>query len=294
MLRTLGFLSLTATFLFLGSVGNAYQLESASVRYYNYEDGSTKNKLYFEILDDHGDYINDGNIVTGVELYDPNEILVDLEPVTFTPLYELLGGKFELGDNQFIYNPSAHFSDFGAIISDPLILGTYKLVVTTVEGQLPTKEISFNQKIELPIVSYRSFQIHPDPSGNIYWTWDISEELLDMANSTEVVASVWVFDNDKLEFILWVRLPTYMGFLFIPDTVVQQIPSGASKYYYQIWVRNSDRTNRAASEKLIVNDPLTTVPKNDCSKGDLDFDDDVDGEDLAIFSEYFGTILLEP
>jgi hypothetical protein len=46
-------------------------------------------------------------------------------------------------------------------------------------------------------------------------------------------------------------------------------------------------------DSYIVNDPLITVPKKDCAKGDLDFDEDVDGDDLSIFSEYFGTILLQ-
>ena len=42
------------------------------------------------VLDDQGDLINDGAIVTDVELYDPNQKLVDLETVTFTPPYEFL------------------------------------------------------------------------------------------------------------------------------------------------------------------------------------------------------------
>ena len=290
ILKSFGFLSLTVTFFFLGSGSYAYQLApgSAQVRYYKYEDGNTKNKLRFVVLDDQGDLINDGAIVTDVELYDPNQKLVDLETVTFTPPYEFLPGRFEFDTNQFLYFPSEPDSAFGANILDPLIVGTYKLVVTTVEGKLPAEEITYNQKIELPFVSYRSFQIHPDPSGNIYWTWAISEELLDMADSTSVAAMFWAYNNDEPEFLLWVRLPTYMGFVFIPNDVVQQIPSGASTYYYQIWVYGPNGRNRAMSEKLIVNDPLTTVPKNDCSKGDLDFDDDVDGEDLRIFANYFG------
>jgi hypothetical protein len=296
ILRSYGILSLIAASLFLGSTSNAYELAAASVRYYKYEDGSTKNLLYFEIKDDEGNFVNDGSIVTGVELWDPSEIEVDLDTVTFTPLFEFIYGKFDLGTDQFIYYPSEQLSSFEAKINDPLIGGTYELVVTTDEGPLPTANINFDQQIELPFVFSRSFQFHPDPSENIYWMWDISQELLDMANSysTWVAAMVGATNNDKLEFLLYVRVPTYMGFLFIPNSVVQQIPGGLSEYYYRILVRTSDGTNRANSEKLIVNDPLITVPKKDCSKGDLDFDEDVDGNDLSIFSEYFGTILLQP
>lgn len=296
ILRAFGFLSLIAAFLFLGSVSNAYKLDSASVRYYKYEDGSTEKKLYFEILDDQGDYINDGSIVTGFELWDPNMISTELETVTFTPLYDFIGGKFKVDTNKFVYTPSGPYSGFEAIIKDPLLVGTYTLMVTTVEGLLPDAKINFDQQVELPVAYSRSFQIHPDPSGNIYWMWDISQELLDTANNynTLVAASVFAGDGDQFEFLLHVKVPTYMGFIFIPNSVVQQIPGDASEYSYKIWVRTSDGTNRAVSDPIIVNDPLTTIPKNDCSTGDLDFDDDVDGNDLSIFSQHFGTILLQP
>ena len=241
-------------------------------------------------------YLNNGSIVTGVELWDPSVISTELETVTFTPHYEFIGGKFKVDTNQFVYTPSGPYSGFEAIIKDPLIEGTYDLVVTTDEGPPLGAKISFDQKVELPFVSYRTFQIHPDPSGNIYWMWDISEELLDIANNdnTCVAASVFAGDDDQFEFLLHVKVPTYMGFIFIPNSVVQQIPGNASEYSYKIWVRTSDGTNRAVSDPIIVNDPLTTIPKNDCSTGDLDFDDDVDGHDLSIFSQHFGTILLEP
>jgi hypothetical protein len=80
-----------------------------------------------------------------------------------------------------------------------------------------------------------------------------------MANSTQIRASVGAYNNDQLEFLIYVRLPTHMGFLFIPNTVVQQLPSGTYKYQYQIQVRTPDGTNRAYSKSVLVNDPLTTV-----------------------------------
>jgi hypothetical protein len=36
---------------------------------------------------------------------------------------------------------------------------------------------------------------------------NISEELLDMASSTEIIAAIGVSDNDNFEFLLWIRLP---------------------------------------------------------------------------------------
>jgi hypothetical protein len=87
ILRAYSILPLIAASLFLGSTSNAYELAAASVRYYKYEDGSTKKILYFAIKDDEGNFINDGSIVTGAELWDPSEIEVDLDTVTFTPLY---------------------------------------------------------------------------------------------------------------------------------------------------------------------------------------------------------------
>lgn len=236
-----------------------YALDAASVRYYKNENGSKYNALYFEVVDDQGDHITDGNIVTDVKLYKPNQNLVNMETVTFDSPYEYLGGQFELDTDQFTYNPSIQISGFGAKILEPLNPGTYQLVVTTVDGQLPAEEITVNENIELPCVTHHSFQINPDSYGNIFWMWDISEKLLSMADSTQIRASVGAYLNDQLEFLIYVRLPTHMGFVFIPDTVVQQLPSGTYKYQYQIQVRTLDGNNRAYSKSVFVDDPLTTV-----------------------------------
>ena len=86
-------------------------------------------------------------------------------------------------------------------------------------------------------------------------------------------------------------VPPQMGFLFIPQQVVQEIANSGNYFDLRLQVRTGNSNARSYSKIVTVMDLTDPGVSNLCSgtNGDIDSDGDVDGDDLRIFSEYFGT-----
>ncbi len=256
-------LVIAATSLF-GMAFAEYQLGYMYIQYRHNENGSEYNRLYFEIKDGSGNFVSDGDVVTDVKLYDPNNSLISFSKENFQGLIDLILGGFDTGSAQWEFNSSYPSSGFHYNFSDPLIPGTYKLQVTTIEGQLPDKLYTFNQQIDnFPYFSSKTFEIYHDADGNVYWNWDIPKAVVQTAEnySTSVRAFVDVYNGDQETAILWPTVPTHMGSLFIPSSVVQQLASKGDAFVFVVSFRTNDNHNRSYSKAVIVEDMLTTVYK---------------------------------
>lgn len=252
--------------VFPGMAIEAYQIPEFGmyIQYRHNEDGSEYNRLYFEIQDDAGDWISDGNVVTDVKLFDPNDAMVNIVEVGFGGLIDFIAGRFNLTSGQWEFDASYPISGFYYNFSEPLISGQYRLEVTTTEGQLPDKLYTFNQQVDdFPFFSSRTFEIYHDTAGNVYWSWDLPKDAIATAEtySTSIRAFVDVYNGETETALLWPTVPTHMNSLFIPNTVVQELVSKGDKFKFIVSFRTNDNQNRSYSKSITVTDMLTTVPK---------------------------------
>jgi hypothetical protein len=251
-------------FTIIDSAIAAYEFGTVYIQYRHNEDGSEYNRLYFEVKDDSGNWISDGNIVTDVKLFDPNDKLVSLSGSRFGGLIDIIPGRFNLASGQWEYDSSFPISGFYYNFSEHLISGAYLLVVTTSDEQILAQDYAFNQQVDnFPYFSSKSFEIYHDSDGNVYWNWDIPEAVVQTAEShaTSVRAFVDVYDGDQETAILWPTVPTHMGSLFIPYTVVQELASKGDTFKFIVSFRTNDNQNRSYSKAVTVTDMLTTVSK---------------------------------
>ena len=163
------YLLLIVIFSFSGIAFAGHEFGTVYVQYRHNEDGSEYNRLYFEVKDDSGSWISDGNVVTDVRLFDPNDDPVILSDGRFGGLIDIIIGRFDLASFQWGFDSSYPISGFYYNFSVPLISGTYLLVVTTSDEQVLAKEYTFNQQVDnFPYFSSKAFEIYHDSNGNVY------------------------------------------------------------------------------------------------------------------------------
>ena len=256
------YLTVLFLFIFIEPAYAGYQIVEMNVRYYVYEDGRKFNQLYFAIKDEHGNYVTDEVIVTNVKLWDPESELVNLSQISFSLINDFQRGRFKLDTGQWEFDPGFQISGFHAEFTGPLIPGNYQLDVTTDQGQLPLYQYNFIEKIDnLPYISSKSFQIRHDSLNNVFFTWDIPQEVLTVAESysTLVRAFVWVYQDQLETAVLWTDIPTEMGFLYIPNSVVQDLMSKGN--IFKIGVAFQAINNQRAWSYLALSNMLTDVDR---------------------------------
>ena len=157
-------------------------------------------------------------------------------------------------------------SDFNADILDPLVIGNYTLEVTMDSGPSLIGQIDFDFLLDLPIISSRTFQIHTDSAGNLYWTWDIPEELLTLAKTydLQIRAGVGAMVSGEIVALYWPNVPVEMGSSFAPSSIYQDLVSRADVIRFWFQVRTSNNNARAYSKRIDVQDlssPVSITPK---------------------------------
>ncbi len=244
----------------------AYQLGWKVIQHRVYESGNTLNRLAFEILDDSGDYVGNASVVTGAILKDPSGTPVNLTTLNFEPLFDYFGSRFNLATSTWDYYTPMQISDFRANIIDPMIIGTYTLEVTMDSGPPLIKQIAFDFLLDLPVISSRTFQIHTDSAGNLYWTWDVPEQLLSLAKTSDlqIRAGVGAINSEVLVGLYWPNVPVEMGSSFAPSSIYQDLVSRSDEIHFYFQVRTSNNYARAYLNTIVVNDlsaPVSVTPK---------------------------------
>ena len=190
---------------------------------------------------------------------------VNLSTLNFDPLFDFYGAGFDLGSSAWVYYTPMQISEFRADILDPLVIGNYTLEVSMDSGPPLTGQIAFDFLLDLPIISSRTFQIHTDSAGNLYWTWDIPEQLLTLAKTydLQIRAGVGSMVNGQNVALYWPNVPVEMGSSFAPSSIYQDLVSRSDEIHFWFQVRTSNSNARAYSKTIVVQDlssPVSVAP----------------------------------
>jgi hypothetical protein len=259
------FVSLALILLQAGTSA-AYQLTWASIQYRVYESGSPLNRILIDITDDSGNYVSSKSVVTGVVLKDPAGSPVNLSTLNFDPLWDHFGASYDPVNSAWDYNTPMQISEFYTNILDPLVIGNYTLEVFMENGEKLTDTINFGFLLSLPIISSRTFQIHTDSAGNLYWTWDIPEQLLTLANTydLQIRAGVAAVVNGQMDALYWAKIPVQMGSSFVPSSIYQDFVGRADEIGFILQARTSNNFARSNANTIVVKDlssPVSITPK---------------------------------
>jgi hypothetical protein len=225
-----------------------YYLEYWHLSHRVYQDGKKINRLAFSMRNTFtGEYPNE-DIVASVELYDPNGNSVPLYNLVFGT-EKLMSGGYDGSSSQWRYGEEFGFSSFHIADFEPKLLpGRYRLVVTDTDGYIYESSYGFNELVDLPIISSRSFRTRLDKFNNFIWEWKVPYDL-DPALATSVRAIILIYDkNDNFVGELYTRLPTHFGRLFVPRDIVEKILEQGQRIKLQIQIRTNDQNNRSYSK----------------------------------------------
>jgi hypothetical protein len=245
--------------------GNAVAVEIAwmQVQHREYGSGKSLNRLGFGLIDDRGSYITNDKNVTEVKLYNQDKKELKLSTVKFDSIEEIFG-SYDAKNSQWYYSRAWQFDSwFSAGILDSLNPGMYGLKVTTADGKSVERTFAFNHRVALPIIDSNSFQFDTDPSGNLFWRWNIPIELghLSLSHKMRARAAIEIYKNNKTAGYLSVILPVHMGNVFIPRDVVQLMNQKGNQFEMKISLETRDKNNRTYSKPFTIEKMLPIVSK---------------------------------
>jgi hypothetical protein len=253
----------------------AYELIWPGIRHKVYDWRGPFNSLAFSLKDGSGDFVSDSNSVTNIILRypqpngdpDPSGTPVQLGTILFEPLLDFITARFDTNNAQWFYDPAYPLSEFGAEFQGTLVTGTYTLEVTTDDMVTHTKTIDFDEIIDLPAISSRTFQIHSDSDGNIHWTWNIPKQLLELAETYNLTVrpGVSAFNNDVLTALFWPNVPVHMGSNFVPASTYNFLKGKGDTIKFSFQVRTNNSQARAYTKSIDITDlnsPVSIIPKN--------------------------------
>lgn len=238
------------------AIGNIFSAEIAwmHVQHREYGEGKSLNRLSFGLVDDEIQYLTSDDTVKEVALYDPSGKPVNLSPYKFGSNFEIYG-TYDAKNSQWLYNRSWQFDSwFSLDILTPLIPGLYRLKVTTTDGKVTERAYGFNKSVNLPIIDSGSIELQPDPYGNLIWTWQIPAKLgrLSFNHKTRARAMINIYKSNKDIAYFSIILPVHMGYVFIPNEVVQKIDQKGDRFEFKISLETRDKNNRTYSKPYVL------------------------------------------
>ncbi len=251
-----------AVFLLIGDVFAA-DVSWMYVQNRRYENGRNINRLAFGLIDEKGHILTDGGSVANVKLYAPGGKQVKLKKYRFDSDEEIFG-SYDAMQSKWLYSRDWQFDSwFRANFSEPLVVGTYRLKVTTIDGQTAQGSCSVNSIVELPIISAQSFKFYPDAFGNIIWKWDLPDNLgyLVFNRPTEARAAIDVYKNKKSVAYFFVKIPTHLSYVFIPSSVVQKINARGDQFGLKVQLETGDKNSRTYSNTVSIEAMTAILPQ---------------------------------
>ena len=245
------------------SATNALAVEIAwmHVQHRQYASGKSFDRLGFGLIDDRGYYITDNKNIVEIKLYNADKKELKLSTVEFESVEEV-SGSYDYKNSQWYYSKDWQFESwFSAGILDSLGTGIYRLKITTDDGKSVERTSAFNNHVALPFIDSNSFQVDMDPSGNLIWSWNIPVELgqLSINHKLRARAAIDIYKDKKNVGYFSVILPVHMGYVFIPQDVVQSMNQKGNQFEMKILLETRDKNNRTYSNPLIVNETRHSI-----------------------------------
>jgi hypothetical protein len=226
-----------------------------------YGEGKSLNRLGFGLIDDELQYLTSDSAVSEVKLYNSQGKEVKIAPYRFGTVNEIYG-YYDSKNSQWRYSKKWQFDSwFSVEILEELIPGKYRLFVKTADGKTTERLSVFNRRINIPFVEKSSMQVQRDVHGNLIWTWDVPENMgiLALQTKTQARAAIDIFKNDQNVAYFSIILPSHMGYVFIPNDVVQLINEKGDRFELKISLETRDKNNRAYSKPYILKEELSVV-----------------------------------
>ncbi len=245
------------------AVSNVYSAEIAwmYIQHRVYGEGKSLNRLGFGLIDDELQYLTSDSAVSEVKLYNSQGKEVKIAPHRFGTVNEIYG-YYDSKNSQWRYSKKWQFDSwFSVEILEELIPGKYRLFVKTADGKTTERLSVFNRRINIPFVEKSSMQVQRDVHGNLIWTWDVPENMgiLALQTKTQARAAIDIFKNDQNVAYFSIILPSHMGYVFIPNDVVQLINEKGDRFELKISLETRDKNNRAYSKPYILKEELSVV-----------------------------------
>ena len=256
-----------AIFLFL-SEAFAADVSWMYVQHRKYESGRNLNRLAFGLIDEKGQVPTDGRDVANVQLFAPDGSAVKLLKYRFDSDEEIFG-LYDAIKSQWYYSDTWQIDSwFRANFFEPLIPGQYRLKVTTVDGKEVESSFHFKKRVELPIISSNSFKIYNDSLGNVIWKWDIPDDLgrLIFNHHTEARVSIDIIKNRKNVAYFFIKIPSHLGYVFIPRHIAEKIRSKGDQFGFKIQLETKDKNNRTYSDTKLTSHILPMMTEKNSNK----------------------------
>jgi len=126
--------------------------------------------------------------------------------------------------------------------------------------------------MNLPIIPSDSVYAYKDISGNFHCSWDVPENIApDLSTSIRAWVTALTDGVDLGKGEIYIKIPTHMGHLFIPNSVFQNLESVGNSFKIGLHLRTNDNSNRAYSNSIIFD--ATKMPP---IKGDFNNDGKID------------------
>jgi hypothetical protein len=250
--------------IFFFIVGNAFAVEIAwmQVQHREYAMRKGLNRLGFGLIDDRGEYLKNAKNITEVKLYNPDKKEVKLSKVKFSSVEEIVGSYYSM-KSQWYYSKTWQFDSwFRAKILDSLNPGIYWLKITTADGKSAERAFEFNNLVALPLIDSNSFQLNPDPYGNLIWRWNIPIELghLSLNHKMRARAAIDIYKNKEGLGYFSIILPVHLGYVFIPRYTVQLLNQKGNRFELRVSLETLDKNNRTYSKPFVINEKLPSTP----------------------------------
>ena len=245
-------------FLLFYTIENAFAVEIGwmHVQHREYGNGKSFNRLGFALIDDRGDYIADNKNIADIKLYNADKKNLKLSKVKFD-FVEEISGSYDLKNSQWYYSKDWQFESwFSSEVLNSLNPGIYRLKITTTDGTSVERTFIFNNHVALPIVDSKSFKIDTDLAGNLIWRWSIPVELgqLSLNHKMRARAAIDIYKDKKNAGYFSIILPVHMGYVFIPQDLVQSMNQKGNQFEMKISLETKDKNNRTYSNPLIINE----------------------------------------
>lgn len=231
---------------FFPCIANAtYHLDWFSVQSRVYENGKHLNKVGFDCKDVNKNYPST-DVLGSVVLTDPNGKNVDIEPI-FTGGYLETDGSYNVSSGQWIWKAPFIYGGYSANFPDQMIKGTYHLKFIDKDGEISEKDYVFNKIVNLPIIPSDSYSLYLNQAGDLIWKWQVPD-YIDPSLQTSARAWIDIYDDEKkLIGELWVTMPTHMGFLLVPKTILDQVLLVGKTFHLGTRINTNDQNNRSYS-----------------------------------------------